>query len=323
MLIDDRPTQQKAHFRRFLGGQFDWPVIIFVIYLGVIYVLQPAFFSTSNLSSVLYSTCLLVPAILTVHLLMVLGLFDLSIGAVAAIGGVIAAKALISGCSLIISISLAMLVGLIFGLLNWLLITKARISALIGTLITLGMARAAALAITDGQIITGLPNEFGNLVIITTNSISPVITIGLAMVLMLEILERQHVLFRRFYHIGSNRIAAVNGGINVVKLECLGFILAGVGASATGVLQCARTMSASPLLFPDLALECIAASVIGGSSLKGGAGTAIGAFLGMLVVVVSRNLAVLVGVSVYWRDLAIALVLLAAVLLNKNTNDAQ
>lgn len=98
----------------------------------------------------------------------------------------------------------------------------------------------------------------------------------------------------------------------------MGFLLCSLGAAFTGILQSSRTLSASPLVFPDLALECIAACVIGGTALSGGKGRPVGAFIGMFMVVLSRNLAVLAGVGVYWKELAIAVVLLAAVLLNRS-----
>jgi len=110
----------------------------------------------------------------------------------------------------------------------------------------------------------------------------------------------------------------MSSGINVRAIKLFGFALAGAGSAVAGILQSSRTLSASPFVFPDLALECIAACVIGGASLSGGTGRAAGAFFGMLMVVISRNLVVMAGVSVYWQELGVALVLLAAVLLKGN-----
>ena len=265
----------------------------------------------------LYYTCLLVPAVVGVHLLMVLGLFDLSVGAIAAVSGVVIAKALSNGVSIPLSVLLALLTGLAFGLLNWSLVSRARIPALIGTLITMGAARATALGITQGQVIGNLPSSFGSFALGSEGSLSPAVASGLLLVIAAEILTQRHRLFRRLYHVGSSRSAAASSGINVSALECFGFCACAVGAALVGVLQSSRTLSASPLVFPDLALECIAACVIGGTSLWGGSGRTVGAFLGMLMVVVSRNLVVLAGVSVYWKELGVALVLLAAVMVNK------
>lgn len=298
------------------------PFVLFCIYLLCIYFIQPAFFSANNLSSLLYYTCLLAPAVLGVHLLMVLGLFDLSVGAVAATCGIVVAKALTSGLPIPISIIVGLVPGILFGLANWALVTKLGIPALIGTLITMGAARAVSLALSEGQVIGGLPNKFGELVLGNDNLISPAIILGLILVVLIEFLSRRHVIFKRLYHVGSNRTASSHSGINVTMLECMGFLFCSLGAGFAGILQSSRTLSASPLVFPDLALECIAACVIGGTSLSGGKGRSVGAFLGMFLVVVSRNLAVLAGVGVYWKELAIAVVLLAAVLLNQSEKNS-
>jgi ribose transport system permease protein len=296
--------------------RLDWSVALLPIYLIIIYIIQPAFFSLGNLWALIYYTCLLAPAVLGMHVLILLGLFDLSIGAVAAAAGVIAAKAMGSGISISMSLLLGVAVGVGFGVLSWIFVVWFRISALIATFITLGVARAVSLGITEGQSIGGLPDRFGALALGSINTpMSPAIYFGLILVASFEFLARRQILFRRLYQVGSNPAAAASSGINVNGVKLFGFALAGAGSAIAGLFQCSRTLSASPFLFPNLALECIAACVIGGASLSGGTGRAFGAFLGMLMVIISRNLVVMAGVSVYWQELGVALVLLAAVLL--------
>jgi ribose transport system permease protein len=297
------------------------PSVLLAIYSLCIYLNQPAFFSFSNLGSILYYTCLLVPALLGVYLLVVLGQFDLSVGSVAALAGVIAALSIKAGCPIGLCVVLAFFAGAIFGTINWLLVSKMRIPALVGTLITMAAARAAALGLSEGQVVGGVSNNLAGLTLGIAGSVSPAIWLGLALVAALAFLSKQHVIIRHMHLAGSNRDAVMSTGINVSNLEWIAFVCAGIGASLVGVLQCSRTLSASPLSFPDLALECIAACVIGGARFSGGSGSAIGAFIGMLIVVASRNLVVLTGISVYWKDLGIALVLLAAVLLNRPKSD--
>jgi ribose transport system permease protein len=303
---------------RDLSGYLDWSLVLLTLYLACIYVVQPAFFSPNNLWALMYYTCLLVPAVLGVHVLIVLGLFDLSVGAVAAMSGVVAAKAMTAGFGIPTALTFGIVIGLMFGLINWLFVVKFQISALIATLITLGIARAVSLGITQGQSIGGLPDAYGTLALGSSeSSLPPAIVFGVVLVCAVELLTSRHVLFRRFYQVGSNPAAATGSGIKVNAIKLYGFALSGAGAAVAGLLQSSRTLSASPFLFPDLALECIAACVIGGASLSGGSGRAAGAAFGMLMVVISRNLVVMAGVSVYWQELGIALILLAAVLLRR------
>jgi ribose transport system permease protein len=299
----------------------DWSWVLLLIYGACIYTVQPAFFSPGNLWTLLYYTCLLIPAVLGVHILIVLGLFDLSVGSVAALSGVVAAKAIASGTSLPLGLSLGLLIGVSLGALNWFLVVKCRISALIATLITLGIARAISLGITQGQSIGGLPQRLAALALgLPGSSIPPAIVLGIGLICLVELLTHWHVLFRRLYHVGSNPAAAASSGISVDAIRLFGFAISGAGAAVVGLMQSSRTLSASPFLFPDLALDCIAACVIGGASLNGGTGRATGASFGMLMVVISRNLVVMARVDVYWQDLGIALILLAAVLLRGGEN---
>jgi len=318
--VEPKGHSGAARSVRSLSGRMRWSVVLLILYLAVIFAIQPAFFLPSNLSALVYYTCLLMPAVLGVHVLIVLGLFDLSVGATAAMAGVIAANAMVHGLPIGIGVFLAIGAAVAFGALNWLLVVQLRISALIATFITLGVAEALSLAITEGQAIAGLPTSFGRIAVGSTLT-SPAIVLGVGSVCALEVLTQRHVLFRRLYQVGSNPAAARSGGINVKGVQLFGFALASGGAAVTGILQSSRTLSASPFVFTDLALQCIAACVIGGASLSGGTGRAAGAFFGMLMVVISRNLVVMAGVSVYWQDLGVSLVLLAAVLLRGAEDD--
>jgi ribose transport system permease protein len=305
-----------------MGLPSDFPrvsIALLVLYAACIYTAEPAFFSAQNLCAIVYYTCLLVPAVVGVHILIVLGLIDLSIGAVAAMCGVIAATAMTAGITVPLSLLLSVLFGLGFGVLNWVIVVRMNVPALIGTLITMGIARAVSLGITEGISIGSLPASFGRMALGSNQWSSFPIAFGALLILVVEALTKRHVLFRRFYQIGSNTGAATGAGINVTAVKLFAFITTGVGAALVGLFQCSRTLSASPFVFPDLALECIAACVIGGANLSGGAGRAVGAVVGMAIVVVSRNLVVLTGVSIYWKELGVAVILFLAILMRKGT----
>jgi len=116
--------------------------------------------------------------------------------------------------------------------------------------------------------------------------------------------------FRRLYAVGARPNAANHAGIHVDKTIVAGYVAIALGSAATGLIQTSRTLSASPLIFDTLGLEMIAACIIGGSTLKGGQGTMIGATLGLLVVTSTRNLVVLLDISVFWKDGSLGLLLL-------------
>jgi ribose/xylose/arabinose/galactoside ABC-type transport system permease subunit len=296
------------------------PLFMLFVYSACVFVYEPGFFSPINISSVIYYACLSTPVLLGVFLLVVLGQFDLSIGAVAALSGTVMVCTARLGWPLPVCILAAFCVGALCGSLNWLLITQFRIPALVGTLIIMSGARAAALGFSQGQVMGGLPKQLSVLTARLPGLISPIVPAGFFFIGFLWFFSRRHFLGRQMHQVGSNREAAVNNGINVSFLEWIAFVTAGIGASVVGLLQSSRTLSASPLVFSELPLECIAACVIGGARFSRGSGHPVGAFCGLLIVVASANLVVLAGVGIFWRDLAIALVLLAAVLFNRPKN---
>jgi ribose transport system permease protein len=244
------------------------PPALALLYVCCVAAYQPAFLSRTNLVLLLYYTSLLIPAVVGTYFLILLGLFDLSIGANAAAAGVICAKSLSIGLPVSLSILFAVLAGLLGGLTSWALVSLLRIPALIGTMITLAAFKGVALLATSGRVIGGLPQDFTNLVLGGTDRLWLPIGMGISILATTEVLSRHHFIFRRMYYAGSNATAAAHNGINVTALKCIAFCLAGIGSAVVGILQSARTQSASPTAFPDLALQTIAACIIGGMSLR-------------------------------------------------------
>jgi len=288
--------------------------IVTIIYLVSIFLLQPDFLKPSNLLIVSYYTSLIIPAVLGSYLLILLGLFDLSLGATAAMAGVVYAALFTSGFSEEVSITFGLGCGIVAGLINAVLVSTFGVPTLITTIITMTGIRGLALLITSGRVIGGLPG-YSDSLLLGHFPVRVLLTLifGFLSVFSMEILSRKHIYLRYFYFAGSNRIAAFNAGINIRRLEYMSFLIAGAGAAVVGILQSARTSSASPLEFPDLALDSIAACIIGGMRLSGGRGTAIGSAVGAMILIASRNIVNLTGVGVYWDDIAISLVLLTAV----------
>ena len=297
-------------------GPFAIPLAapLLVIYAAIGAVLAPAFISPNNLISVLFSVAVLLPAVIGMQLLLVLGRFDLSVGATASLAGMVAALSLARYHSIPLAICLALSLGILVGLINGIMVSRLRVDPLIATLAMMGITSSLALVINDGRIVAGLPSGFGWIITARIAGIPYLILIALCLVCVAGLAAAHIVVFRRFYAVGANPEAASHAGINIKLLVTFGFILTGLGAAVVGTLQASRTLSASPLQFQSLAIEAIAACLIGGSALTGGRGGIVGAAIGLIVVCATNNLVVILGISVYWKECAIGLLLLSAVL---------
>jgi ribose/xylose/arabinose/galactoside ABC-type transport system permease subunit len=297
-----RPQPWKGRGLRFC-------VLVLIIYALVGAISVRSFLNLTNLNAVLYSASVVLPATLGMQALLILGQFDLSVGAAASLIGMVVGLSMEHTGSLGIAFLAATAVAVIAGVGNGLLATKLAISPLIATLATMGMMRSVSLVASDSRVVTGFP-QFE---LITTDQIGPMsvlVLLSLVAVGLAEYLFRNSVALRRFYAVGENRLGADHCGIKTSRMLVLGYCLAALGAAVTGIIQTARQGSAAPQAFPDLAIECIAACMIGGSSLNGGKGTMLGAAVGATVIAATQNIVTLLNVKPEWTDLAIGLLLL-------------
>jgi ribose/xylose/arabinose/galactoside ABC-type transport system permease subunit len=282
------------------------------LYCAIAIVWAPSFFKAENVLGILHSAAVLLPAVIGAQALLVLGRFDLSSGAVAAMTGIVAGVTVGHTGSIGLSLLCAVASGVLLGLANGAVVARLRLNALVVTLATMGIARSLALGVSKGTVVTGFPDYIEWLTQGRIIGIPALVFGAVAVCVLFEGLFRWAVLFRRFYAVGGNELAADCSGVYSQRLVVLGFVVSAVGASLTGLVQCARTLSASPLVFQDLPLEAISACVVGGSSVRGGRGTMVGAACGLVVIAATRNLVVLLGIGVYWRELVIGVLLLSA-----------
>jgi ribose/xylose/arabinose/galactoside ABC-type transport system permease subunit len=291
------------------------PLLLAYAVIGLL--LVPPFLSTVNIISILYSTAVLVPTVLGMQLLLTLGRFDLSTGATAALSGMVSGVCLLRSNSIVLALFVGVMVGLVTGAVIGLLVSYVKVDPLIATLAAMGIHRSLSLVVNGGGVVAGLPSQFGWLAEARIKGLPVLIVVALATILLAAFLNRNAVLFRRFYAAGSNPVAAVYSGINVKALVVLGYILASICSATTGLIQSSRTLSAGPQIFDTLAIDAIAACIIGGSSLGGGRGGILGASLGLIVITATDNMVIMLNIPVYWRGLVVGVLLLGVVALRQ------
>lgn len=245
---------------------------------------------------------------------------DLSIGSVMVFSGVMAAKVMLwqggDGWSTALLGTLAAVVsGLAWGLVNGLLVAKAKIPPLIVTLGTLGMALGAAQIITQGVDIRQVPSVlqdsigYGNVVgqLPTLTAIAAVFVVVGGVVLHLTRFGRHT------YAVGSSQEAARRVGVKVDRHLIAVYVLSGFVSGVAGMLSLAQYNTTAIAGQSQTNLNVIAAVVIGGTSLFGGVGTIFGTLVGLFIPAVLQNGFVIVGVQPFWQQVAVGAVLVAAV----------
>jgi ribose transport system permease protein len=246
-------------------------------------------------------------------MLMILGVFDLSIGGILAFSGIIAAMAAKdAGLPPLVAFLVGCGWGAMLGALNGTLVTRFKINALIATLGTASIYRGA-LQLVSGAGVINIGNGFtvfGQTKILGVYS--PFWFMAVIVTVFAVLVGRTRY-FAQYYYIGGNAQAARRFGVNVNRTVFFGFVIMGLLAGLAGALLASRLNTAVVLAGNGVELKVITAVVLGGASLSGGVGRISGAFLGVLFMALTQNAMIIAGINPFWQQIAIGIVLLVSV----------
>ena len=258
----------------------------------------------------------------------VLGILAIGMTAVIIIGGIDLSVGSVLAFSMMmmgwlyqavgVPLGLAIVVGLVAGtacgVVNGLLITKAKLPPFIATLTMMSVGRGLANIITEGRQIVGYPDWFTNLSTVRHfGFLSVTVAIFIVLALISWAVLRYTTLGRSLYAIGGSAEVARLAGIHVQKLTISVYALSGLLAGLASVALACRLNSSQPSAGTGYELDTIAAVVIGGASLNGGVGGIRGTVVGVLIIGVLRNGLNLSGVSPFVQQIVIGVVIALAV----------
>jgi ribose transport system permease protein len=292
-------------------------LLAFLALVVALSLLSPSFLATSNLLNVLRQIA--VNALLAFGLTtVILGAgIDLSVGSVLAFSGALAAGLSVAGWHPALAMLAALLAGVAMGLFNGVFVAYARIAPFIATLGGLTIFRGITLVYTDGRPITGLPDAFDLLGNGAWLGVPVPIWVMLAFLGLTHFLLRFTALGRTIYAVGGNEEAARLSGIPVVKVKLFTYAYSGLAAALGALVLTGRLNSAQPTAGGGFELDAIAAVVVGGTSLFGGRGGAVGTFLGAAIIGVLNNGMNLLDVSAFYQQIVKGGVILGALLIDR------
>jgi ribose transport system permease protein len=277
------------------------------------------FWSLSNLSAVLRNLTFEGMLAIGMMIMMVGGTFDLSVGAMASLAGVVAGWLMKNaGLPVPVAIAGALAMAAVGGALNGVLVARFRVNALITTLGTMGVFQGLALLV-GGPGITFLPESFsgfGQWLPLAIPGITAPIWLLVLLAGAAHFSLRHTRFFRQYYYIGSNAKASTLSGIRVERLQIVAFTLMGVISAIAGVTYASRIATATATVGVGAELQAITAVILGGASLSGGKGTIGGALAGVLFMAVMKNSLILLRVSSEWQGIVLGGFLVAAVALD-------
>jgi ribose transport system permease protein len=320
--------ERSPAFQRFMEqiGQF-WTFGVLVLLIVIFGIAAPSLFSKDAwLSTSEFAVEYLILAVGQTFVI-VTGGIDLSDGATLGFSGMAGAllmeHMLTAGDSgaltVILGIAAMLAAGTAIGVINGVLITRIKLPPFIVTLGTLTAISGGTNLLNNGTEITNLPNWVINL---GTSSILsgwlPVsVLIALAVAVIAGFLLGRTRFGLRTYAIGSNEAGARRSGIRVDRHLIMVYAISGCLAGLAGLLVTANLSSASPIAGNNDELYAIASVVIGGASIFGGRGTIFGTFIGTAILSVLTTGLVLTNVAPFWQQVAIGVVVVAAVAIDR------
>jgi len=286
-------------------------IVLLCIMMAIVFPTQ--FPTVDNFSQILLNLSIDTIVAVGMMILMISGLFDLSVGSIVAFSGGMAGYLMYyHQTNFLLAIAAGLAGALVIGLANGWLIAKAGINPMIQTLAMMGIVRGFALMLS-GAGIQNFPYEYIYIGQSKLLGLQAPVWYMLFIVLLFAVLVNRTAFFRRYYFIGGNEKAARLSGIRVENMKIWAFVISAALAGIAGILLSSRLGAALATSGRGLELRVITAVILGGASLSGGYGKIWGAFLGAFLMALINNMLIISRVSGYWQEIILGIILIVVV----------
>ena len=302
-------------------GKYRIEFAMVVVLLALLLALQAATglaLGGGNLANILQAAAPLVLISLGQLLVIATAGIDLSVGSVFSLAGITGAL-MMQRHGVAVGVIVGLGVGAACGLVNGVLVTRAKLAPFIVTLAMFSAAASLAFVVTNGASQT-IPVSFaglnaGHLVPGVANYVLFIV----AAVVLFHVVLTRTIFGRWLFATGSNEPAARLVGVPTDRVKLVAYVVSGVLAAVAALLTASYLGTVEAIAGTGLELQSIAAVVIGGASLFGGMGSAFGALVGVLITTVIQNGINLLGINSFWRGAVTGGVIVLAVLVERAT----
>ncbi len=276
-----------------------------------------AFLTGGNLLSIVNQSSLTAIIACGLTMVLVVGEFDLSVGYAASLAGVLVTGLIAKqGLPIALAVLVTLVIGGGIGTVNGLLVTKARVNAVVATLGIGTVLTGLAFGYTAGSPIVEVPTEFTYLALARFLGIANPIWFMLLVVAVLWVILNRTASGQRIQAVGANRSAARLAGIRTDRSKITAFVIAGVCAAFTGILLASLLGSGTVSAADSYLMDSFAAVFLGSATLRDGEFHILGTLIGVLVVNVGFNGLALLGTPTFWQYVFKGGILVVAVALS-------
>lgn len=252
----------------------------------------------------------------TMTLVLIQGCIDISVGGIMALTGMVCALMLKSGIPTVIAIIAAFILGILCGVFNGMMVSKAKINAMITTLSTMSIFRGIAYLSNDGISIVINDASFKWIGRGYIGALPFIIILMVLIFVIVWYVAKNTAFGRKVYATGSNLRASYLSGINTDNVIWIVYMLNGMMAGISGILMAAQSGAGLPIAGEGYEMTIISACILGGTSLNGGKGSIWGTFLGIIMLTTISNGLTMLAVPTFWQQIIKGVILLISVLID-------
>jgi ribose transport system permease protein len=287
-------------------------LIMIGLLMVVLTLMSDSFLTGQNLLNILNQNAPLAVMASAMTLVVIAGGFDLSVGAIFAVGAVTSAWVALH-FDPYVGLILAPLVGLVLGIVNGLVITILRVHSFLATIATSLIFKGTAVVVSNGRLIPVRMTEFTWLGRDKFLGVFIAIWVMVTFALLLSFVLTRTSLGRQILAVGGNPEAAVLSGIRVDRIRIVTFAGAGFAAGLAAAIATSRVSMGQAAAGTGLELDAIAAVILGGTSIYGGVGAIWRSVAGVLLLALITNGFNILNADPFYRDLTTGLIILAAI----------
>ena len=292
-------------------------LFVFILVCVLLSIFTPKFLGINNILNIFKQVSLNGIIAVGMTFVIIAGDIDLSVGSVAALGGLLVAGLEVNnGVNVWVGILISLAICTAIGVAMGLIITKTGVHAFVVTMGAMSIVRGVCYLYTDGYPISGISDVFRS---IGGGSLwkIPYLVFFLAVTIIIGAVVLFKTPFgRNVFAVGGNREATRLAGINVDRVRIINFAISSFCAGLSGILLASRVSSGQPVASEGAELTAIAAVVIGGTSMSGGKGTMFGTLVGALFLGVIQNGLNLLRVSPFYQQVFTGALIIIAVVID-------
>lgn len=301
--------------------KYSYIILLLCVLIAVIVLMavsSPYFFTWKNCRNILNQSAIYLVLSVGMTFVICMGEIDLSVGAIIGFTGMSMGMMYKSGVPALAAILLGLLISLLIGCVNGIIVAYGKINSFIATLSTMTILRAVVLILTNSKSIFGFGPVFNFLGSGRIGEVNAPILISLAIAVIGAVILHKTVFGNYCLFCGTNEVALNRSGVDVKKYKVLIFMVCGFCAGVAGLIVTARLNSAEPLAGQGYEMDAIAATVLGGTSMRGGKGSVAGTVIACFILNVLKNGLMLLAISSHYQEVCTGFILLVSVLISES-----